>query len=80
MDDLTVQEWESLSTEVKSLSSPRYARVDTVVSVDDPSNRQGHSGRPEERFTTKSLRNFPALWRGGSARSLYRSALRRFQR
>jgi hypothetical protein len=79
MDGLTVQEWESLSTEVKSLSSPS-SRVDTVVFVDDPSNRPGHSGRPEERFTPKSLRNFPALWRGGSARSLHRSALRRFQR
>ena len=52
----------------------------TVVFVDDPSNRQGHSGRPEERFTPKSLRSVPALWRGGFARSLHRSALRRLQR
>ena len=52
----------------------------TVVFVDDPSNRQGHSGRPEERFTPKSLRSVPALWCGGFARSLHRSALRWLQR
>lgn len=80
MDDLTVQEWEALSTEVKSLSSPSSWLVDTVIFVDEPSNRQGNSGRPKERVASKSLRSVPALCRGGFARSLHRSALRRFQR
>lgn len=80
MDDLTVQEWESLSTEVISLSSPRPGLVDTAVFVDDSSNREGNFGRSEERVASKSLRNIPALCRGGIARCLHRSALCWFQR
>jgi hypothetical protein len=77
MDDLTTQEWEALSTEVKPLMHYRaYRRLHTATFTDNPSHSQGDVGRPQERVASESLRNGSAICSRSLACGVHRTAMR----